>query len=255
VRDVDHFLVQIPARVGALRAVVAVFLGALLGLAVIGDPVSATVVPTSPLEALDGFSFDGQTTVVLDRDPEERLALTSTGVFAAPASHWCDVADTALGLRTIGVATDSRMWLGPRSNRLERVKAKSYEFWFSCGSHPAFWARFSPELPDGLAGTPETTSGVAATRYDIPVAALAPSALLADAPMGVSLTSLTVWVADDGGWLVGLDASLTGANRAACTAIVAAAIALPRGSCSVDLDMRVDRVNDPSLRVDTPATR
>jgi hypothetical protein len=124
-----------------------------------------------------------------------------------------------------------------------------------CPGSAAFWTGFDfLQNPSSIPGQPDTINGVDTTRYSLgnAVEALKSIGFLPPELKGMTINTFDVWVAEDGGWPVGLNMDITADAQAA-----AETFGLPVAEAGQEarITMRVDitDVNASDIHVEPPA--
>lgn len=179
-----------------------------------------------------------------------QLMQESTGTWVGDA-YDCITNTSFAGLETEVhvVGTDDRIWIERGA-----IMAPTYEWnpdvqtaLSACPSYPGFWAQF--EAPEGL------TSGETGEINGIPVRVVDTGGLtdliLANEADAVDVEESNLYLADPGGWVVGMDVALSIDGDAA-----ADSLGLPGGdtsqTASIDMSLRISNVDDPELVVSLP---
>jgi hypothetical protein len=116
----------------------------------------------------------------------------------------------------------------------------------NCVSSDAFWDGFPSDLP---AGEPADFNGIPAQRIDLLEAGEQLDESL-DLPAGFDAEQFDIWIADDGGFVVGASIRYSGPARS-CRELLGGA-AVSGEPCTVRIDVRIADPDDGSLRVTLP---
>jgi hypothetical protein len=222
--------------------------------ATVGPPPTATpfiAPPNAPTEVLRSFRFEFS----LEIESEGRkVFIHSDGEYQAPASSVCHLA-ASYELRGISremsivitgddVLLDDVLDIDP-STRDDPVVQRNVSF---CPSQPAFWAATSLSEFADVAGASDTKNGVAGSRYSLDSTEHRLSRLL---PADIPASTFDVWLADDGGWVVSLEAEVTGEAQRILSAAFPEASAFIGEDEQATIRIRLDLSdpNDPAINI------
>jgi hypothetical protein len=216
--------------------------------AAVVEPQAFPREPGTPTE-LDSFS--GTSDVTFSADDLE-LGMHSDGVYVGNAFR-CDTAMDLGGFSftLIAVGTPEATWLDDGTGFVE-VSGLDPDFDSAagtCPANPAFW-NDGGFVPPSAQGEPDTVNGIASQRLELSEF-LSSLAGFGFEMQGMTFEDATIWIADDGGWIVKVDMTFTIAADSAETFFG------PGFDIIEDAEMRmvveIADPNDPSLTVDVPA--
>lgn len=220
-------------------------------------PTTTTVAPIEPPEesptvALDSFTWTFSTTIGTEATP--LLSVEARGTHVAD-TYDCEITAGFEGIdftTRLVVLEDAAYYDDGTGEGLVEVELDSPEVTANealCAGSDVFWADITggESLPDG--GEAEDRNDVATRRLDLTGVIDQAGALgLFTGVEGVDFDELDFWVADPGGWIVGIEMSALLAAEA--LEDITGSTVVDEGVIAVELDIADS--NDPSLAVTGP---
>jgi len=211
----------------------------------------------TPIEALDSFAFTFVLSVVgAGTGALTSLTLNTEGTYTDPSNQDCSVTASlgSIKIEQQAVIVGKKTWIDDGSG-LEPAKAGDFDFASQCLSDPSFWEDFNLTKTGGLVGTTETKNGIKVEHLDLSGALdqLSDLGLFDDLPDDVTVNTLQAWRASKGGWIAGVDISLTASENATCNEILGDEIPVTLlAPCTVKVAFEVLRPNDKTIKITAP---
>ena len=242
-----------------LATVAVVLVASLLTIAAspAGAAKAAKSKPPTPIEALDSFAFKFVLSVVgAGTGALTSLTLNTEGTYTDPSNQDCSVTASlgSIKIEQQAVIVGKKTWIDDGSG-LAPAKAGDFDFASQCLSDPSFWDDFNLTKTGGLVGTTETKNGIKVEHLDLSGALdqLSDLGLFDDLPDDVTVNTLQAWRASKGGWIAGVDISLTASENATCNEILGDEIPVTlTAPCTVKVAFDVLRPNDKTIKITAP---
>ncbi len=205
----------------------------------------------SPTEVLGSFTG---TSLIEVNFGAESFIVDSSGTFVA-GSYDCTTAVELAGVEFAArvISTPDGAWIDDGDGFVETEPFSVVDATAGCPADPSFWADFSfDEFPEQAPGVADTVNGVAALRYDL-LGFIELSTELGLAPQidGAEYEEFSLWVAEDGGWLVSMVMRASLSDTAAADAF---GLPIQPDDDGATLVLAIDLadIDDPDLVITTP---
>lgn len=203
--------------------------------------------PGTPTE-LDSFTATSEVTFSAE---ELEFGMSSDGVFVGDA-YRCDTAMDLGGFSftMVAVGTPEASWLDDGGGFVE-VSPLDPDFDTAagiCAANPAFWSD-GGFVPPSAQGEPDTINGIAAQRLELSelLTSLAGLGFELD---GMTFKDATIWIAEEGGWVVAIDMTFMIAPESAGE-FFGPGFEIVEGA-EMRMLVEIADPNDPSLAVEVP---
>ena len=206
-------------------------------------------VPGTPVGELD--SFTGTTTIAFSAQGIE-AGFETFGVYVTDAFACTTTVNLGgFGITVDAVGTPDNVWVDVGNGFVETslLDPDVDTAIDVCPASPLFWADGTFTFP-GVSGEPDTINGIPAQRVELGELLGALGSLGFADMEGVEFEQAVVWVADDGGFIVGMDMTFIVPPESA-EVIFGPGFELTEPAM-MSMSIRIADLNDPGLTVDIP---